>query len=33
MVDFMAQHTADGVLLTAFDQQLSAGQKPLLPIQ
>ena len=32
MVDFMAQHTADGVLLTAFDQQLS-NQQPLLPIQ
>ena len=33
MVDFMAQHTADGVLLTAFDQQLPASEKPLLPIQ
>jgi 4-carboxymuconolactone decarboxylase len=32
IIDLMAQHTADGVLLTVFDQQLPAGQKPLLPI-
>jgi alkylhydroperoxidase family enzyme len=32
IVDLMAQHTADGVLFTVFDQQLPAGQKPLLPI-
>lgn len=31
-VDLMAQHTGDEVLLTAFDQHLPAGQKPLLPI-
>jgi hypothetical protein len=28
----MAQHAGDGALLTAFDQHLPAGQKPLLPI-
>jgi len=32
LVDLMAQHTADGVLVTVFDQQLPAGQKPLLPM-
>jgi len=32
IIDLMAQHTADGALLAAFDQQLPAGQKPLLPI-
>jgi hypothetical protein len=32
LVDWMAQHVADGVLLTDFDQQLPAEQKPLLPI-
>jgi hypothetical protein len=31
-VDLMAQHAGDGALLTAFDQHLPAGQKPLLPI-
>jgi 4-carboxymuconolactone decarboxylase len=31
-VDLMAQHSGDFVLLTAFDQQLPAGLKPLLPI-
>ena len=34
LVDFvglMAQHSADAVMLAAFDQQLPAGQKPLLP--
>jgi hypothetical protein len=32
-VNLMAQHAADAVLLAAFDQQLPAGQKPLLPIE
>jgi len=32
IIDLMAQHTADGVLLTVFDQRLPAAQKPLLPI-
>lgn len=32
IIDLMAQHTADDVLLTAFDQQLPPGQEPLLPI-
>jgi len=27
----MAQHAADAVMLAAFDQQLPAGQTPLLP--
>lgn len=31
IVGVMAQHTASGSLLTAFDQQLPAGQEPLLP--
>jgi len=34
LVDFvalMAQHAADAVMLAAFDQQLPAGQTPLLP--
>jgi 4-carboxymuconolactone decarboxylase len=33
LVDLMAQHSSDAVLLTAFDQQLPAGQKPLLPVR
>ena len=32
LVGVMAQHAADAVLLTAFDQHLPAGQKSLLPI-
>ena len=35
LVDFinlMAQHASDAVLLTAFDQHLPDGQRPLLPI-
>jgi len=32
LVDLMAQHAADATLLTAFDQHLPVGQKPLLPI-
>jgi hypothetical protein len=28
----MAPHAREAALLTAFDQQLPAGQKPLLPI-
>lgn len=32
VVGLMAQHSADAVLLTAFDQRLPAGQKALLPI-
>jgi 4-carboxymuconolactone decarboxylase len=32
LVDLMAQHTAEQVLLAVFDQHLPAGQKPLLPI-
>jgi alkylhydroperoxidase family enzyme len=32
LIDLMAQHTGDIVLLTAFDQQVPASQKPLLPI-
>ncbi len=32
IVDLMAQHAGDTVLLAAFDQHLPAGQKPLLPI-
>jgi 4-carboxymuconolactone decarboxylase len=31
LVDLMAQHSTDATLLTAFDQHLPAGQKPLLP--
>lgn len=31
-VDLMAQHASEATLLTAFDQQLPAGQEPLLPI-
>lgn len=31
LVDLMAQHATEAALLTAFDQRLSAGQKPLLP--
>ena len=31
MVDLMAQHAGDSALLTAFDQHLPAGQRPLLP--
>jgi 4-carboxymuconolactone decarboxylase len=32
LVDLMALHVGDQVLLAAFDQRLPAGQKPLLPI-
>ncbi len=32
IVDLMAQHVADAVLLAAFDQHLPAGRQPLLPI-
>jgi 4-carboxymuconolactone decarboxylase len=32
VVNVMAPHARDATLLTAFDQQLPAGQKPLLPI-
>ncbi len=32
LVDLMAQHSTDATLLTAFDQHLPAGQKPLLPM-
>jgi len=32
LVDLMAQHSADAMLLTAFDQRLPAGQKALLPL-
>jgi hypothetical protein len=32
LVDLMAQHATDAALLTAFDQHLPAGQKPLLPV-
>jgi hypothetical protein len=32
LVEVMAQHAGDDVILAAFDQQLPAGQKPLLPI-
>jgi 4-carboxymuconolactone decarboxylase len=32
LVGLMAQHATDAVLLAAFDQQLPAGEKPLLPI-
>lgn len=31
LVGVMAQHADDATLLTVFDQQLAAGQKPLLP--
>jgi 4-carboxymuconolactone decarboxylase len=31
LVGVMAQHADDATLLTTFDQQLPAGQKPLLP--
>jgi 4-carboxymuconolactone decarboxylase len=31
LVGVMAQHADDAALLTVFDQQLQAGQKPLLP--
>jgi hypothetical protein len=33
LVDLMAQHSTDATLLTAFDQHLPAGQKPLLPLR
>jgi 4-carboxymuconolactone decarboxylase len=33
LVDLMAQHSTEAALLTAFDQHLPAGQKPLLPGQ
>jgi 4-carboxymuconolactone decarboxylase len=32
LIELMAQHAADITLLTAFDQQLPDGHKPLLPI-
>ena len=32
LVGIMAQHTASGALLTAFDQQLPPSQEPLLPL-
>ncbi|PYU24650.1 MAG: hypothetical protein DMG30_08095 [Acidobacteria bacterium] len=32
LVDLMAQHSTDATLLTAFDQRLPEGQKPLLPV-
>lgn len=32
LVDLMAEHATNAALLTAFDQRLPAGQKPLLPI-
>ena len=32
LVELTARHAADATLLTAFDQQLPAGVKPLLPI-
>ncbi len=32
IVGLMAQHSADAVLLAAFDQHLPEGRKPLLPI-
>ena len=32
MVSVMAQQATDAALLTAFDQHLAAGQRPLLPI-
>ncbi len=33
VVNVIAPHSREDVLLTVFDQQLPAGQKPLLPIQ
>jgi 4-carboxymuconolactone decarboxylase len=33
VVNVMAPHTREDVLLTVFDQQLPAGQTPLLPLQ
>jgi 4-carboxymuconolactone decarboxylase len=33
LVDLMAQHSTDATLLTAFDQHLPVGQKPLLPVR
>lgn len=33
LVDLMAQHSNEAALLTAFDQHLPAGQKPLLPVR
>ena len=33
LVDLMAQHSTEATLLTAFDQHLPAGQKPLLPVR
>jgi 4-carboxymuconolactone decarboxylase len=32
LIELMAVHVGDEVLLTAFDQQLPAGQRPLLPM-
>ena len=31
-VNLMAQHADDATMLTAFDQRLPAGEKPLLPM-
>jgi 4-carboxymuconolactone decarboxylase len=33
LVDLMAQHATEAALLTAFDQQLPAGEEPLLPLR
>ena len=33
LVDLMAQHSTDATLLTALDQHLPAGQKPLLSVR
>jgi hypothetical protein len=32
LVDVMGPHAREATLLTAFDQQLPAGPKPLLPV-
>ena len=32
LINLMAQHADDATVLTAFDQRLPAGQKPLLPM-
>jgi hypothetical protein len=32
LVGVFAQHADDDALLTVFEQQLPAGQKPLLPM-
>ena len=33
LVDLMAQHSTEAVLLTVLDQQLPVGQKALLPLR